>query len=82
MPVALAGRIIELFDRDGLRFGRVQFGGVVREVCLEYQPESQTGEFVLVHVGISIATLDREVRRTWERLREIAEGPIPEDREE
>jgi len=57
-----------------MRFGDVQFGGITREVCLEYQPAAQIGDFVLVHVGFAISTIDREeAARTWEVLRELGE---------
>jgi hydrogenase expression/formation protein HypC len=52
----------------------VQFGGITREVCLEYQPASQIGDFVLVHVGFAIATVDRdEAARQWQTLEELGE---------
>lgn len=58
-----------------MRFGRVQFGGITREVCLEYQPGSQVGDFVLVHVGFAIAIVDREeAARQWAVLRELGEA--------
>ena len=55
MCLAVPGEIIELADRDGLRFGKVAFGGITREVCLEYQRDAVVGDFVLVHVGFAIA---------------------------
>jgi hydrogenase expression/formation protein HypC len=75
MCLAVPGEIIELTEHHGLRFGRVQFGGIVREVCLEYEPNATMGDFVLVHVGFAIATIDREeAARTWELLRELGES--------
>jgi hydrogenase expression/formation protein HypC len=74
MCLAIPGEIVSLHDRDGLRFARVQFGGITREVCLAYQPESGVGEFVLVHVGFAIATVDREeAARTWQLLQELGQ---------
>ncbi len=73
MCLAIPGEIIEVHDKHGMRFGNVQFGGITREVCLEYQPAATTGDFVLVHVGFAIATIDAaEAARTWELLRELA----------
>jgi hydrogenase expression/formation protein HypC len=64
-----------IVDRHGLRFGRVRFGGITREVCLEYVPEAVTGDFVLVHVGFAIARIDREeAERTWAALEELGEA--------
>jgi hydrogenase expression/formation protein HypC len=75
MCLAIPGEIVELRPRDGLRFARVRFGGITREVCLEYQPSAGVGDFVLVHVGFAIATVDRdEAARTWAVLRELGES--------
>jgi hydrogenase expression/formation protein HypC len=76
MCLAIPGEIVEVMERHGMRFARVEFGGLSREVCLEYQPESGVGDFVLVHVGFAIATIDRdEAARQWEILRELGEEP-------
>ncbi|NVB83435.1 MAG: HypC/HybG/HupF family hydrogenase formation chaperone [Kofleriaceae bacterium] len=75
MCLAIPGEIVSIHERDGLRFARVLFGGVTREVCLEYQPTSAVGDFVLVHVGFAISIVDRdEAARTLELLRELAEA--------
>ncbi len=76
MCLAVPGEVVELADRDGLRFGKVRFGGVTRDVCLEYQRDAGVGDFVLVHVGFAIAKVDREeAARQWEVLRELGEEP-------
>jgi hydrogenase expression/formation protein HypC len=75
MCLAIPGEIVSVHERDGLRFGRVAFGGITREVCLEYQPASVVGDFVLVHVGFAISIVDREeAARTWDVLRELGEA--------
>ena len=74
MCLAVPGEIVSVHDREGLRFARVQFGGITREVCLEYQPTSKVGDFVLVHVGFAIATVDREeAARQWQVLKELGD---------
>lgn len=76
MCLAIPGEVIEIYQREALRFASVRFGGIVREVCLEYQPQAACGDFVLVHVGVAIATLDPvEAARTWALLRELGELP-------
>jgi len=66
MCLAVPGRVLECLERDGLRFARVDFGGVRKEVCLETSPEAVPGDWVLVHVGFALRVLDeaaaREVR--------------------
>jgi hydrogenase expression/formation protein HypC len=74
MCLAIPGEIHTVYERDGLRFGRVEFGGISREVCLEYEPTSAVGDFVLVHVGFAIAIVDaEEAARTWDTLRELGQ---------
>ena len=58
MCLAVPGEVVELVDKEGLRFARVQFGGIAREVCVEYQPDALPGDYVLVHVGFAISTVD------------------------
>ena len=51
---------------------KVQFGGIVREACLEYVPETQIGEYVLVHVGFAISRVDEaEAERTYQALKDL-----------
>ena len=60
-------------DDAGLTMGEVDFGGVRRDVCLQYvTDEVSVGDYVIVHVGFAIATLDEaEARRTFDALREM-----------
>jgi hydrogenase expression/formation protein HypC len=72
MCLAIPGKVIETFGRDGLQMARVQFGGIVRESCLEYVPETQVGEYVLVHVGFAISRVDEEeAQRTYQALADL-----------
>ena len=72
MCLAIPGRVIEQFARQGMRMARVQFGGIVREACLEYVPDAQIGQYVLVHVGFAISVVDEEeARRTYELLEQM-----------
>ena len=60
MCLAVPGRVISLEDRDDTRMAQVDFGGVRKEVCLEYVPDVVVGEYVVVHVGFAIQRLDEE----------------------
>lgn len=67
MCLAVPGKVLEIEDRDGTRMATVDFGGVVKEVCLEYLPDLQVGEYAIVHVGFALQRLDEEsARRTLE----------------
>lgn len=73
MCLGIPGEVVSVREEDGVRVGRVRFGGVSREVCLECVPEAVVGDYVLVHVGFAIARLDAdEAERTYAILRELA----------
>jgi hydrogenase expression/formation protein HypC len=72
MCLAIPGKVLESFDREGMRMARVQFGGITRDACLEYVPEARIGDYVLVHVGFAISRVDEEeARRTYQLLEEM-----------
>ena len=72
MCLAIPGKVLEEFDQNGMRMARVQFGGIVREASLDYVPEAKVGDYVLVHVGFAISTVDAaEAARTYELLEEM-----------
>ena len=85
MCLAIPGKVLEAFDQRGMRMARVQFGGIVRDACLEYVPETQVGDYVLVHVGFAISRVDEEeAARTYQALRELdqlteLESPVVEE---
>jgi hydrogenase expression/formation protein HypC len=73
MCLGVPGEIVEVREEDGIRVGKVRFGGAVREVCLACVPEAVVGDYVLVHVGLAIARLDaEEAARTYALLAELA----------
>lgn len=82
MCLAIPGKVVETFTNEGMHMGRVQFGGVTRDACLDYVPETRVGDYVLVHVGFAISRVDEEeARRTYEALAELGqlqELDIPE----
>jgi len=68
MCLAVPGRVVGIEDRDGTRMARVDFGGVVKDVCLAYVPDAEVGEYVIVHVGFALQRLDEESARASLRL--------------
>ena len=69
MCLAIPGKVIEAFEQRGMRMARVQFGGITREACLEYVPETKVGDYVLVHVGFALSRVDEEeAQRTYKLL--------------
>lgn len=71
MCLGIPGKIIEVTDDALLRMGKVDFGGVAREVCLAYVPEANVGDYVVVHVGFAISQIDQEeARQTFVLMKE------------
>src|ERR1700760_2093689 len=91
MCLAIPGKVVRIYreggDETGMWMAKVQFGGVTREACLEYVPETQVGEYVLVHVGFAISRVDEaEAERTYQALRDLEqltelESPVVEEME-
>ncbi len=72
MCLAVPGRIEKIFQKDGLKMARVDFGGAIREVCLDYVPEAKVGDYCIIHVGFAISLLsEKEARETLAMLNEI-----------
>ena len=66
-----------------MRMAKVQFGGISKRICLEYVPEAEIGDYVLVHVGFALARIDEEeAKRVFEMLETIGglnelQDPLP-----
>jgi hydrogenase expression/formation protein HypC len=75
MCLAVPGKLLTVTNTEPLsRTGRVSFGGLVKEVNLAYVPEAKVGDYVIVHVGFAISTLDEaEARRVFECLEQMGE---------
>jgi hydrogenase expression/formation protein HypC len=78
MCLGIPGRVVAVTarpDRPDLRTGTVDFDGVRREVCLAYTPEAAVGDYVIVHVGFAISTVDEaEAARTLAVIRAIPDA--------
>jgi hydrogenase expression/formation protein HypC len=72
MCLAVPGKISEIYSEGDLRMGKLDFGGVQREVCLAYVPEAEPGQYANVHVGFAINLISaEEAAETIALLREI-----------
>lgn len=72
MCLAIPGRVEEITDEGLIRMGRVNFGGVVKRVCLDYVPEIAVGDYTLVHVGFAISKVDEATaQETLKAFREM-----------
>jgi hydrogenase expression/formation protein HypC len=70
--LAIPGKILEIQEQGTMRVARVQFGGIVRQVSLDFVPEAGLGDYVMVHVGFAISRVDSaEAERTYKLLQEM-----------
>ena len=75
MCLAIPGKLLEIQeDAHGVRMGRANFGGIIKQVCLEYTPDAQMGDYVLVHVGFALSKVNQEeAERTYQALKDLAQ---------
>ena len=83
MCIRDSGKIVQIDENPiGMSMGRVNFGGILKEVCLAYVPEAQVGDYVVVHVGFAISCIDeaeaQEVFKFLAEMEELAELEIPQ----
>ena len=72
MCLAVPGRVIEIDNKDMLRMAKVDFAGVIREVCLDWVPEVQLNDFVVVHAGFALNKVDEnEAKETLKLFHEM-----------
>ena len=74
MCLGIRGKITEIYEHNGLQMGKIDFGGVVREACLQYVPEAKIGDYTLIHVGFALNIISEEdAMETLEILRSISD---------
>jgi hydrogenase expression/formation protein HypC len=75
MCLAVPGKVLEIWERDGTRMANIDFGGVTKEVCLEFVPDIAAGDYAIVHVGFALQRLDEksalETLALFERMGEM-----------
>ena len=83
MCLAIPGKVTQIEVKDGIRLGRVLFGGIARQACLDFVPEAKEGDYVMVHVGFAISVVDKdEAERTYallESMGVLADELSPEE---
>ncbi|MCK5331947.1 MAG: HypC/HybG/HupF family hydrogenase formation chaperone [Candidatus Marinimicrobia bacterium] len=91
MCLGIPGKVIEVYEENGLMMGRIDFAGTISQACLAYVPEIEVGQYTIVHAGFGISVINEEEAlksyQAWEGLVEAAaqEGvdlygqPLPEE---
>jgi hydrogenase expression/formation protein HypC len=73
MCLAVPGKILEIYETNGLLMGKIDFGGVTREACLTYVPEAKVGDYTIIHVGFALNLIDEaEALETLSLLDQIS----------
>jgi len=83
MCLGVPGKVVETYENEvGMVMGKVNFSGIVKEVCMAYIPDIQVDDYVVVHVGFAISKVDeKEAMEVFEFLRqmdELGELDIPQ----
>jgi len=75
MCLAIPGKLCLISENpEGMRMGKANFGGIVKQICLEYTPEVNVGDYVLVHVGFALSKVDEDVAaETYAMLEEMGQ---------
>ena len=60
MCLGIPGKVMELYEANGMKMARVDFGGAIKEVCMEYLPEIKLGDYTIIHVGFGLSIIDEE----------------------
>ena len=72
MCLGIPAKVVDLYETNGMKMARVDFGGVIKEACMEYLPEVKVGDYTIIHVGFGLSILDeQEALETLELLRQI-----------
>jgi hydrogenase expression/formation protein HypC len=73
MCLGVPGKIIEIYESQGLKMGKIDFGGVMREACLAYIPEAKLGDYTIIHVGFALNIIsEKDAQETLELLKNIS----------
>jgi hydrogenase expression/formation protein HypC len=81
MCLGIPGKVLRTYHEHDVLMGKVDFGGVCKQVCLEHVPEVRVGQYVLVHVGFALSMIDedeaQQVFRFLDRMNQLDELHVP-----
>jgi hydrogenase expression/formation protein HypC len=78
MCLAIPGKVLSIDTSSQPTMGVVSFGGIQKQVCLEWVPEVHIDDYVIVHVGFAISRMDEaEAAETLKLIEEI-DGALDE----
>ena len=75
MCLAIPGKLVEIYEENGLKMGKLDYSGAVNTACLEYVPEIEIGQYALVHAGFAINIIDEEeAQKTYDAWDEVIDA--------
>jgi hydrogenase expression/formation protein HypC len=75
MCLAVPGKIIDIYSAGSLRMAKIDFGGVIREACIEALPEANVGDYTIIHAGFALNILsEEEAQQTLDAFKELADA--------
>lgn len=75
MCLAIPGKVLEIFDENGLKMGNIDFAGSISKACLEYVPEIEIGQYTIVHAGFALQVLnEEEAQRSFDAWDEVIDA--------
>jgi hydrogenase expression/formation protein HypC len=82
MCLGVPGKILEIYEKQGLQMAMVDFSGVKREACIEHVPEAKIGDYAIIHVGFAISLLsEEEAQETLDLIRQVMEAGEMEEQD-
>ena len=73
MCLGIPGKVIELYEVNGMKMAKIDFNGAIKEACMEYLPEIKLGDYTIIHVGFGLSIVDEnEAFETMQLLNQIA----------
>jgi hydrogenase expression/formation protein HypC len=86
MCLAVPGKILTVDNSGELRMASVDFGGVVRDICIEWLPEAGIGDYVLAHVGTALSMIDEESAKAsldaFDEIEKLMDQEVVDNRDE
>ena len=79
MCLAIPGKVIEIIEENGLKMGRISYGGTLNKACLEYVSDIKVGQYTVVHAGFALSIIDeKEAMKSYEVWKELSEAAAKE----
>jgi hydrogenase expression/formation protein HypC len=75
MCLAIPGKIVSIDESNSeLKMAKVNFGGVMKDICIQWLSDVQIGDYVLAHVGFALNKIDqKDAEETIEILKQMGD---------